>query len=61
MRSLMFSYTCPRLHRLLLIDGENDSSSNFKEIPFLPAKGFIQFRRSGHESVHGTANVSKRR
>lgn len=30
----MFSYICPRLHRLLLIDGENDSSSNFKEIAF---------------------------
>lgn len=30
----MFSYIFPCLHRLLLIDGENDRSSNFKEIPF---------------------------
>lgn len=43
----------------LFIDGENDYYSNFKEIPFLPAKGFIQFRWSGHESGHGTANESK--
>lgn len=59
MRSLVFPYICPRLHRLMFIDGENDSSSNLKEIPILPAKGFIQFRSSGHESGHGTANASK--